>query len=286
MYDLLFVRRRRRRKVAALVSLFASMGVTSLVIVSFLGRTVGTFTVSIQNSAVKLALSDKKSFENPTSYLRIDDIPNDYYEYSYNWFNRIGMDLIDDETSDYYYGRSGDGKAMYFLKYTFYVKNVGSTTAQYVMSINLDESVQADNGKTLDDTLRIMLFENDPANEESHLYDVYAKDVEEYRYKVYDKEGNRTYQAFISSTPNPNSNGEVHEDDSHPLAKSFKNGKVVIEKPVEGFKPNDMLRYTVVYWLEGEASYPEFDEQGNALEPKGAKIKLSIDIVATSYNSK
>ena len=230
-------------------------------------------------------MSEKESFENPTSYLRIDNIPSTYYEYSYKWFERVGFDLIDDEQNDYFYGISGDGAGMYFLKYTFYVKNVGTTTAQYNMYINLDESTQSEDGKTLDDTLRIMVFENDPKVPDSHEFEVYAKDVTEYRYKVYDKDGNRTYQAFVSTTPNPDADGNVYEDEDHPLAKSFSNkGKAVITKPVTGFLKNDIMRYTVVYWLEGEASYPEFDEQGIAKEPKGAKIKLSIDITATSYN--
>ena len=76
MYDLLFVRRRRRRKIAAVVSVISAMGVGSLAIISFLGRTVGTFTVSVQNSTVRLALSEKQDFKNSTSYLRIDELPS------------------------------------------------------------------------------------------------------------------------------------------------------------------------------------------------------------------
>ena len=289
MYDLQYIRKKKRRRVAAIVSLIAAIGVTSLVITSFLGRTVGTFTVSLQTSSVRLALSDKEEFKNPTSYLRIDNIPKAYYEYSYNWFNDVGMDLIDDEQNGYMYGSTSSGEALYYLKYTFYVKNMGNTTARYDMSINLDESTQTSSGKTLDDTLRIMLFSNVPnAENETHEHEVFAKDVEEYRYKVYDINGNRTYQAFISETPNPDVNGEVHEDAEHPLATSFRKdlGKTVVKKTVTSFKPKDIMRYTVVYWLEGEASYPEVDEEGNPInEITEAKIKLNINITAASYNA-
>ena len=289
MYDLQYVRKKRRRRVAAVVSLVAAIGVTSLVITSFLGRTVGTFTVSLASSSVKLALCDKEEFKNPTSYLRIDNIPASYYEYSYNWFNDVGMDLIDDEQNGYMYGSTSDGQALYYLKYTFYVKNIGSTNARYEMAINLDESTRTDSGKTLDDTLRIMVFENEPnAENETHEHEVYAKDVEEYRYKVYDMKGNRTYQAFIAETPNPDVNGEVHEDANHRLATSFlrNNGKTVIKRTVSGFKPRDIMRYTVVYWLEGEASYPELDENGNPINDiTEAKIKLNINITAGVYNA-
>lgn len=293
MYDLQYVRKRRRRRIAALVSLFASIGITALVIISFLGRTVGTFTVAIKNTTVQLALSEKESFEHRTSYLRIDNIPSSYYEYSYKWFDRVGLNNVDDENNDYFFGMSGDGQGMYFLKYTFYVKNVGTTTAQYNMYINLTDSTKSVDGKTLDDTLRIMVFENDPSVPDSHEKKVYAKDVGTYRYDVYDKEGNPTKRAFVADAPEPvpvddsNSRYAIYEDDEHPLVdESFRSSSAVIQKTVTDFEKNEMMRYTVVYWLEGEASFPEYDENGNFKEPKGAKIKLSIDITASSYNSK
>lgn len=285
MYDLQYVRKRRRRRVAALVSLVTSIGVASLVIVSFLGRTVGTFTIAVQNSAVRLALSDKETFENPTSYLRIDNIPSSYYEYSYRWFERDGFSPIDDE--NYTSGMTKDGSSMYFLKYTFYVKNVGSTTANYTMNINMDESTKSADGQTLDDTLRIMVFENDQNVPDSHSFDVYARDVYDRRYTVYDKEGNVTNRAFIAKTPAADPDSNIYETDEDPLAKSFltNKGKVVIQRPVEHFVKDAVKRYTVVYWLEGEASYTELDEHGNPKEPpKGAKIKLSIDVFGESYN--
>ena len=293
MYDLQYVRKRRRRRVAALVSLFASIGITALVIISFLGRTVGTFTVAIKNTTVQLALSEKESFEHRTSNHRIDNIPSSYYEYSYKWFDRVGLNNVDDESNDYFFGLSGDGQAMYFLKYTFYVKNVGTTTAMYNMYINLDDSTKSADGQKLDDTLRIMVFENDPAIPDSHEKMIYAKDVGTYRYDVYDKNGNLTKKAFVADAPEAvpvdgsNSRYAIYEDDEHPLVdESFRQSTAVIQKTVTDFEKNDIMRYTVVYWLEGEASFPELDENGNYKEPKGAKIKLSIDITASSYNSK
>ena len=287
MYDLLFVRKRRRRKIAALVSLFSATGVTSLVIISFLGRSVGTFTVSVQNTTVRLALSEEKTFKNPTSYLRIDDLPSTYYEFSYNWFT--SFDLIDSEQNDYHYGcvREPDGtiSGMQFLKYTFYVKNVGNSPAEYTLSINLDDCTQADDGsgRTLDETLRIMVFDNDPLAGDTHDFKVYAKDIVDSRYKVYDKDGNQTYREFIAEYPYPNADNTLREDDDHPLAESFlpNSGKTVIKKRVSAFDKNDIRRYTLVYWLEGS------DPQANLADkdaPEGAKIKLSVDISATRYS--
>lgn len=288
MYDLQYVRKRRRRRIAALVCMFSSIGVASLVVISFLGRTVGSFTVAIKNTSVRLALSEDEEFTHPTSYLRIDDIPSNYYEFSYKWFDQIGLEHVDDAKNDRYFGMSSDGTGMYYLKYTFFVKNIGNTNAKYDMYINLDESTKADNGKTLDESLRIMVFENDPSVADSHEKDVYAQDLHDYRYTVIDKSGKQTYQAFISDTPQPTSEGKVYEDDDHPLAESFLTGKgkSIIHKSQIDFNKNEIMRYTIVYWLEGEASFPEYDEQGNAKDPKGARIKLSVNINAAEYTIK
>lgn len=283
MYDLLFVRRRRRRRIAALVSGFSSIGVTSLVIISFLGRTVGTFTVSVQNSTVRLALSDKQDFKNSTSYLRIDELPGTYFEYSYDWFENL--DLVDDERNDYFYGayrEDGQVAGMYYLKYTFYVMNVGTKLAQYTMSINLDECTQSDDNtsRTLDETLRVMVFENDPNAGDTHDYEVYAKEIVDSRNKTYDKDGKQTFREFVSTYPYAKEDG-YHEDDAHPLAKPFESGKAIIKKKITNFKFKDIRRYTLVYWLEG--SDPQANIEGEDA-PQGAKIKLSVDINATSFS--
>ena len=100
MYDLILVRRRRRRKIAALVALFSSIGVSSLVTISFLGQYTGTFTISLTNSSVRLSLSDKVAFTNPTSYLRIEKL-DDFEEGSYY---TVLQDKLDDEEKPYDYG--------------------------------------------------------------------------------------------------------------------------------------------------------------------------------------
>ena len=88
MYDYVLVRRRRRRKIAAIVSFVCSIGITALIIISFLGQYTGTFTISLVSSSVKLSLSDEESFVNPTSYLRIDKV-NLFEEYTYDYIKEI-----------------------------------------------------------------------------------------------------------------------------------------------------------------------------------------------------
>ena len=83
MYELEYVKKRKRRKVALLVGGVSTIVVTSLAIVSFLGRFVGTFTVSLETRNVDLTLSEKSDFANRSSYLRVNNVSH-FQEFTYS----------------------------------------------------------------------------------------------------------------------------------------------------------------------------------------------------------
>ena len=101
MYDHLLIKKRRRRRIAALVSLITGIGISSLVLVAFLGRFTGSFTVKLANSSVKLSLSDKESFANPTSYLALEKL--DLFEEN-TYSNLPKQEILDSEDIPYDYG--------------------------------------------------------------------------------------------------------------------------------------------------------------------------------------
>ena len=273
MYDREFVKKRRRRKLAALVSLISAIGITSLVIVAFLGRFTGTFTVSLANSSVKLSLSKKETFENPTSYLRIEKL--DLFE-EYTYESLPAQDILDNEETPYDYGsyKNDKGEAVIrYLKYTFYVGNMGGKTAQYDLKINLLDRNKSTDGseRTLDDTLRVMVYENDVVESTGQAYhtkEVFAKEAAEYNI---DKDDNRTRREFVSRYPYVNK-----EDDEHPLATSFKSGSEIYTYTRGGFLQGQKRRYTLVVWLEGEDPQSEFVKDA----PVGASLKLGVEITA------
>ena len=277
MYDLSYVKKRRRKKIAALVSLFTAVGITSLVIISFLGRTVGTFSVSLKNSDVKLSLYTTSNFEKakPTSYLFVDKVPG-FRETSF--VNLPSADILDNEETPYDYGvlenEEKEQDSTKFLKYTFYITNTGVTTAQYNFTIKItDRSKETGGDRILDDTLRVMVFENNPADNK-HEYKVYAKPAAE---KNYDKDGEETRREFISTVPTLKPYDDYpREDDEHPLAETFASSSVVMQRKVGNFEQGDVKRYTIVMWLEGEDPQSG-NEQGS---PVGATIKLGVDIAA------
>ena len=271
MYDGRLVRKRRRRVLVAVILGICTVGVTSLAIVSFLGRYVGTFTVSLRNEEVRLALSEQKSFEEPSSYLRISDLK----PFEETTFKTVLEAQPDDADLDYTYGanknpKSGVVESFEFFKYTFFVKNVGTTTATYDLQIkNLESSSAKDgSGRKLDDTIRVMIYENDPDSGD-HNYKVYAKAAAE---RNFQKDGTPTYREFISKYPYDNT-----ESDEYPLVDaSFVDDKTIAQYTVSDFMKDDIKRYTLVTWLEGED--PQSSSEYNA--PSGASIKIGVEITA------
>lgn len=274
MYDLQYVRKRRRRKIAAFVALFCSIGAASLVVTSFLGRTVGTFTVAVTNTDVRLALCKKADLSDATTHLRVDKL-YPLTETSFDNIAVLGHDIIDSDESDYTYGlnydKEGNPTSLNFIKYTFFVTNLGSSIAKYNLTVKLGDRSESKDGtkRGLDDTLRVMVYENDPSIQDSHEYTVFAKEAAEANY---DSEGNKTMREFISTYPS----GSNKEDDFHKLAESFGPGQSIIKYTANNFKKGDVKRYTLVFWLEGEDPQSE-----NSKEiPEGASLKLGVDIAA------
>ena len=272
MYDLLYVKKRRRRKIAALVSLISGISITSLVIISFLGSKVGAFSVSIKNSSVKLSLSEKESFDTATSYLRLNKLPS-FEEYHYR--DLPSDDYLDNELTTYNDARAlgfddkGNAECIYYLKYTFYVKNSGNTPAKYNLTLNLTDRTKSIDGteRMIDDTLRVMVYENTPG-EARKAPRIYAKEAAGNNYL---KNGDITRREFVCH----NSIGG-YESDEYPLAETFKSPDVICEYDVANFTKDSIKRYTIVMWLEGE------DPQSNTSDepPEEAKLKLGVEIKA------
>ena len=279
MYDLQYVKKRRRRKIAALVAAFSSIGVTFFIVTSFLGRTLGTFTVSLNNSEVNLALCEQKDSNKNSTYLRVN-ANSRYVEHSYEDFKGI-LETLDDETvestvGEYTIPYYEDGvmkteTGLEFFKYTFYVKNIGNKAATYEMKINISDRTRAKDasGRSLDDTLRVMVFENDP-DTNKHDYLIYAKKSLINNYDIDGKETDREFIFTDDGRPN-------RETEEYRLVdKNFKDIDVVAEYKVTNFVRNDIMRYTIVFWLEG--GDPQSDPEQSY--PEGATLKLGVDISA------
>ena len=251
MYELEYVRKRKKRKLAVIFGSIGTMGVTTFSIVAFLGRYVGSFTVSLEAKNVELTMSQSSSFENSTSHLSVNTLPS-FQEFTYPEFSRFGgKAALDDETVPTFVGANPENESLNFFKYTFFLKNVGSIPAKYNLSLKIKESVAASDGRTLDDTLRVMVFNNGKD-------EVYAK-------------GSLNSPAPIAMSETEAAQANRPFDG---YAVNFASSSEVMREDGLELQPDEFRRYTIVTWLEGSRS------SNTQTAPKGATIKLGVEINA------
>jgi hypothetical protein len=261
MYELDYVKKRKRRKWIAIGAGISTIVIATFSIVSFLGRFVGSFTVKLETGNVKLTLSETKTFEQQTSYLKVNNLYKRQV-YTYSNLESIGDDVLDSEDNNYltvsravnYAKDEVSIRSINYFKYTFYVKNVGDAQSAYDVRVRILET-----DGLLDDTLRVMIYKNKP-NDGKHEKTIYAKRSAT---KHIDENGKESFDEKIS-------------DDHYGYAKQFETTDVISTILVDKFVPGDADRYTIVFWLEG------YDPQSNIEEyaPVNAKLKLGVEINA------
>ena len=268
MYELEYVKKRKRRKLAVIIGGISVVTISTFAIVAFLGRSVGTFTVSLETGNVKLSLSKTSDFAEQSSYLRANGLTA-FQEYTYSAFENYGDDKIDSENTDYQlgavYDKAGNIRSLNFFKFTFFLKNTGNVPCSYRYTLNVLDRSSANEG-SLDDTIRISIYEND-INSSEHNKTVYGK-----RSTVphYDEEGNPDFRAPISVS-------KEEATAANPFmgyAEMFTSNSVITSFENPYFDVNEAKRYTIVIWLEG------FRSNSTDEAPTGAKLNLGVNIDA------
>jgi len=274
MIEQRYVKKRKRRKLVAFFTGVATLGMATLILVSFLGKYSGSFTVSLNKGNVKISLCTTENFGDGEgegdvgevgSYLKVDNLkPFDQMTY----LSLPDDSIIDAQETSWTIGENSS-KTLNFFKYTFFVKNMGSISADYNLRVRLIESTAAVDGRKLDSLLRVMVYANDGLNKDAHERTVYALASES---PNVDLEGNATYSEYISLSPSQAKRAHV---DFPGFATPFESDNVVTTLPVKYFDKSNMNRYTIVTWIEG------YDPQSSGQEaPEGASIKLGVEINA------
>ena len=274
MIEQRYVKKRKRRKLVAFFSGVATLGMATLILVSFLGKYSGSFTVSLNKGNVKISLCTTENFGDGEgegdvgevgSYLKVDNLkPFDQMTY----LSLPDDSIIDAQETSWTIGENSS-KTLNFFKYTFFVKNMGSISADYNLRVRLIESTAAVDGRKLDSLLRVMVYANDGLNKDAHERTVYALASES---PNVDLEGNATHSEYISLSPSQAKRAHV---DFPGFATPFESDNVVTTIPVKYFDKSNMNRYTIVTWIEG------YDPQSSGQEaPEGASIKLGVEINA------
>lgn len=107
-----------------------------------------------------------------------------------------------------------------YIAYTFFVENQGSEVLDYTYEVVVDDVI-----KHVDEAIRIRIYRNDE-------YTTYAK--------------------LSSLGQKPEHIGDARSELTTPFADIKESPDTIIFEKVEGLKPDDMDRITVVVWLEGD----------------------------------
>ena len=261
--DLSYVKKKKARKVVGIVSAISTAGVLVLAIVSLLSKSAGSFTVSLRQGTVTLGLSEDESCEKTVTYLSVPKVPN-YHDYSYELFELDKVGEIDDPTTPYYIGglNSNNETTISYFKYTFFIVNLGEKAADYTVSLNLAEVGKSTTNKAgLESVLRVGFYQN--ADLAKHDCDIYAlrsgSNIQR------DEFGNAYYQ------PEHISNSLTTD-----YAKPFVSTKLVLSQDVVNFQPGQKIRYTFLFWIEGE------DPDCTSTPPNNS-LKLSVQFNASEH---
>lgn len=122
-----------------------------------------------------------------------------------------------------------------YVAFTFYLMNVGEEAINLNLNINIEEVT-----KSLDDVIAIGLVTNLETKE------------------IFMKKNTGKWQGLDHEIPSEIKN-----------ATNFLDGKTIVTKPISSFKPEQVIKYSIVLWLEG------YDPEHNEKIEEG-KIKLSM----------
>ena len=260
MYELEYVRKRKRKIRVAIIGGVSSVVITSLAIIAFLGRFVGTFTVSLEANNVDISLSEKESGSR-SSFLRVNSL-KPFEEFTYSRFEtKFGDAVIDSEDSPYTLGANYSKlnqnviTSYDFFKYTFYVVNTGNSDVGYSFTLNISDNIRSTDGRSLLDTLRVTIYENGTKTIYGQKDSVpHGDDNDDYRPPISANEGETGFTGYVNDI--------------------FTSANTVTSFSGRELEPDEARRYTIVTWLEGYRS------DGNCDAPKGATIKLGVEINA------
>ena len=278
MVELEYVKRRKRNKIVAIVTAISSVVLVAFIIISFLGDKVGSFTINLKNSDVKLSLALHEDFRDKTSYLLVENmLPLDCYCYQdfKNGSGEMDYTEIDNENTTYLdwatkHPDTGKYIAAPFFKYTFYVGNEGTTTATYAMQLKIiSNTADPSTGKFLDEILRVILIED--GSDRGIVYAKKSSDGDHYDPTIPVPPGGipeyTDYEYVCGWAKN-------YPDKWEGLAQPFLSGTLLFDYTVTNLKAGEHHRYTLLYWLEGD------DPECKGIKPLGSKIRLGVDINA------
>ena len=272
-------KRRRRKKIAAVIFGIGLTGVTVLGIVAFLGRVSGNFTIRLDNhvSDATIALSKNPAVGDKQSFLvagALEDAKACAAEEAYTWALTHMYGEVDDEGN-----RTGNPSTGYHL--TAYVKptNAANEPYSYLRIATFDNVYDPLNpyseGVDLDFTVYAALNENntntlrgvtDPEYKDNGIIDhAECKGAFVYQDLVVDGEKTKIRNPNVSTVP------ELRGYCEPLLMTTTANGGNILFHKEDKLTPNEIRQYGILCWMEGN------DPECMGTPPNGVEIAFGIN---------
>ena len=238
-------KRRKKRRIIIATSISAIL-ITALVIIAFLSNYVGNFTISLINYETRLALSTSSDMENSTTHIAMDGFAN-AVPYTKADVDGANLDTDVGGEKSLIYSISDSQEAGLYFAYTFFVTNVGDGPCYYYYGVKINDETSGDNNELISDAMRIRMYEN--MFEENETTATATHEFMDYtRYNVEsssDTSLNADTRAYLSECEEDYASGDLkYFNETNTIILSDNNSTLLW--------PNEVIRYTLVIWIDGD----------------------------------
>lgn len=261
------VKKQKRKKRVRWITIVSAIAVVALILVAFLSTYVGNFTITVANDKAKLGLMTSPgstSASSTTSYLRASGFGDSaLYDVSSVNSNEAVTSLDQDIVSgeDNNRNQTFKSKFVYLYIYTFYVVNVGNDPCYYYYGMNITAEKAVENTSLISDYLRVRVYENlyNATGDQTHNYHDYT------RQNKTQAEVTAAYTAKGLSVP-ADVTAYLTSCDTEVAAGTLtyfdtSSSIILSDQYATRLQPDQVLRYTLAMWLEGDdPDCPEYED--------------------------
>lgn len=283
-------RQARRRAIIIILLLFlliiALLAGVTYAIMRFVDN--NNFRVSVsQTGTAWLSLSKDYEFTNPTSVLDVS-APRDMDNCTL--CNYLDGKLEDIYNTDGPY--KGEGSKDYYIATTFFLKNSGNTAVAYSEKISIERAM-----RNMDKAIRVLMIKDtDPTDEDFGVITVYAANQTDDKGKTLtDENGNALLEEVVPNKEYKPGKISLYDgfaigeedltEDGVWMTKAFQGNGYVLNSELYPLDPGQIIKYTIVIWLEGEDAQCVGDSSSDVDSERGilgGQVKLAVEFVTES----
>lgn len=281
-----FLKRRRRRRIAAIILGVSISVLTVLIIIALLGRNFGSFTVKLEQVRNELSIGDSltssgsgTTLKNKTTYLMAGGYEcttpmcaDDLLEEDF-----LDADIADESVllGSRNNAPTTENTQDYSFKYTFYLRNSSPSEMAkanyYIDFSSITEPSNVDASCSIEDIVRVRVYDShfDEETLKHECVGTYARRAKSFSTNASNNElitgTSETTNGYTAKREENKGycTNFLNDDGSDPLA-------MIVMKNETYLMPREIRRFTVVIWLEG------FDADCVGENPVGSALTMSM----------